>query len=73
MADILAGKTALADAPIAIQSQASWHIYNAACDILQQDTKEARREALARHPDMIRPHIEAEALRLWSRRKNDPT
>ena len=65
--DVLTGKTRLEDAPASIQSLCSKYIYDGAKDILSKPTKEARRKALSNIPALIRPHVEAEATRIYKR------
>jgi hypothetical protein len=47
-----------------IQSACSKYIYDGAVSILALNGKDARRKALSRVPDLIRPYIEMEARRL---------
>ena len=70
LADLLRGKTAWDDAPEAIRSCARLEIYRGACAVLDQPSKEERRNMLARLPAAIRPHVEAEAKRIWAMRRS---
>ena len=70
LADLLRGKMAWDDAPEAIRSWASLEIYRGACTVLDQPSKEERRNMLARLPAEIRPHVEAEAKRIWAMRRS---
>jgi hypothetical protein len=51
----------------AIQSVCSFHIYQGAKELLAIPSKEARRRALAKVPELIRPHIEKEAWRIYDK------
>jgi len=66
---VLQGKVALESEDQGIQSVCSKHIYDGARSVLKLSTKEARRAALDRVPDLIRPHLEREILRLHKARK----
>lgn len=66
---VLSGKVRLEDADPAIQSVCSHDIYLGACAVLDLPTREQRRAALARIPELIRPHIEKEALKIHERRR----
>jgi hypothetical protein len=67
--DVLIGKVAMHNAPQSIQSRATFDIYLGACEILKAPDKATRQRMLSRLPPMIRPHVEAEVLRLWKDRK----
>lgn len=70
--DVLNGKVKFEDEADAIRSACSFYFYEAACVIVDLPTKEKRRKALNRIPETIRPHVEAEVMRLWkSRRESD--
>ena len=62
---VLSGKMNLHDAPKAIQSACSFHIYQGAAAVLEGKTKADRQRRLAKIPAKVRPHVEAEALRLF--------
>lgn len=62
---VLMGKVRLEDEDQGIQSACSKYIYDGARAVLRISTKEARRAALDRVPELIRPHIEREVLRLY--------
>ena len=65
---LLSGKIEWDEAPEAIQSWARREIFDAAKTILARGkTKEDRQKMLARIPEKIRPKVEAEILRLWSK------
>lgn len=66
---VLMGKVALESEDQGIQSACSKHIYDGAVSVLGLSTKEARRRALDRLPDLIRPHVEREVLKLHKARK----
>jgi hypothetical protein len=70
MADVMIGKIALQDQPEAIQSACRHEIYERACRIMDLPTKIERRAEIGRTPDKLRPHIEAEVMRVW-RMRND--
>lgn len=62
---VLQGEVRLEDEDPAIQSVCSFHIHEGAKELLAIPTKEARRRALAKVPEMIRPHIEKAAWRIY--------
>lgn len=66
---VLMGKVALESEDQGIQSACSKHIYDGAVSVLGLSTKDARRRALDRLPDLIRPHVEREVLKLYKARK----
>ncbi len=66
---VLMGNVPLESEDQGIQSACSKHIYDGAVSVLKLPTKEARRRALDRIPEMIRPYVEREALRLHKARK----
>ena len=70
MADVMIGKVALEDQPESIQSACKLEIYERACRIVELGTKLERRAEINRTPDKLRPHIEAEVMRVW-RMRND--
>ncbi len=63
---VLMGNMALEDAPAAVQSWARLEIYEGARAVLNAGGLEKRRAMLARIPEKIRPHVEAEVRRLWT-------
>lgn len=63
--NVMAGKALLEEQDDSIRSACQFPIFKAAKAILALPDKEARRLALDRHPDAIRPHIEAEVRKLW--------
>lgn len=67
--DVLMGKVAMEDEAPAIRSACSKHIYDGANSILRLPSKDARKKALERVPDLIRPYLEREILRLYKARK----
>jgi hypothetical protein len=66
---VLMGKVPLESEDQGIQSACSKHIYDGAVSVLKLPTKEARRRALDRIPEMIRPYVEREVLKLYKARK----
>ena len=70
LADLLRGKMAWDDAPEAIRSWARLEIYRGACAVLDQPDKGDRRNMLGLIPAAIRPHVEAEAKRIWAMRRS---
>lgn len=64
LADLMEGRTEWDDADEAIRSWARLPIYNVAEQILKMP-KEKRRAAIDRAPVSVRPHLEAEIMRLW--------
>lgn len=66
---VLMGRVELLSEEEAIQSACSRYIYEGAKEILELPDKEARRRALSKIPQMIRPHIEAEIMRLHGKRR----
>jgi hypothetical protein len=69
LADLLSGKMDWDAAPDAIKSWAQLPIHQAAVQILSEPSKGTRRNMLGRIPATIRPHVEAEAKRLWGLRR----
>ena len=65
------GTKPIEDLEAGIRSAIRIEIYRAACEVLEHKEKTARKTALAGFPAKIRPHIEAEARRIWEMRKND--
>jgi hypothetical protein len=61
---VLRGQTRMEDEEPGIQSACKKYIYDGAVSILTLNGKDARRKALSRVPDLIRPYIEMEARRL---------
>lgn len=66
---VLSGVVPIEGEHKSVQSVCTKHIYDGAAQILAMKTREERVAALLKIPPMIRPHIEAEALRLWKERK----
>jgi hypothetical protein len=62
---VLSGEVDMKDAPEAIRSWARLAIYQGAKELLAIPDKQKRQAALARVPALIRPYLEAEALRIW--------
>lgn len=69
LAAVLCGDLAMSDASEPIQSCARLGIYRQACAVLDAGTRDERRAALARTPATLRPHIEAEARRVFELRR----
>lgn len=65
---VLRGEVRLEDEDPAIQSVCSFHIYEGAKELLQIPGKEARRRALGKVPEAIRPHIEKAAWQIYDQR-----
>ena len=65
---MMQGRVDLNEENEAIKSACSFRIYKAAVCILALETKDARRAALEELPELIRPHIKSEALRIWNTR-----
>lgn len=70
MDDVLDGRTYLSDADPSIQSCLRLTIYHKACQILELETKEQRRAEIGNSPELIRPFLEKEILRVWELRRN---
>lgn len=66
---VLQGKIPLEGEDKSVQSVCSRHIFEGAVEILNLPTKAERQIALTKIPSLIRPHIEAEALRIWKDRR----
>lgn len=66
--NLMFGKTSWDDTPEAIRSWATFHIYQAAKQIIAETEKKKRQAMLARVPQHMRDKVEAEILRLWSLR-----
>lgn len=66
--DVLSGKVAYADAPMAIQSWAQFSIYEGAMSLMRIKDKEKRNAALQKVPASLRDLVRAEVVRLWGLR-----
>lgn len=66
--EVLSGRIAMEDAPTSIQSWARLPIFQGACEIIALDTQDERRAELARIPQLIRPYVEREVVRVWGMR-----
>ncbi len=66
---VLRGYVKLEDEEPSIQSACSKYIYDGAVELLSIQGKDARRKALAKVPENIRPHIEREAWRIFDARR----
>lgn len=64
IARVLRGQVRMEDEEPGIQSACRKYIYDGAVSILAIHGREARRKALSRVPELIRPYIEMEARRL---------
>lgn len=64
LADLMEGRILWDDADPSIRSWARLPIYNAAQGILKMP-KEKRRAAIDRAPVSVRPHLEAEIMRIY--------
>lgn len=64
LADLLSGRVSWDDTDAPIRSWAMLEIYGAAKSILAVDGNDNRRNMLGKIPPSIRPHIEAEIIRL---------
>jgi len=62
---VLSGQIGMDEVDAGIQSWASLEIYKGARAIADMPSKESRRAALARIPEKIRPHVEAEVRRIF--------
>jgi len=69
--DVMSGKIELEDQSLAIQSACSFYIYETACETLAPETKQERQKVLATLPDKLKPHVRAEAEKLWRKRHDD--
>ena len=69
LSEIMAGTLHIDNASEAVRSTARLPIYNEAVRILSIPTIDARRAALAAKPDLLRPSIEKEMMRLYEARK----
>lgn len=65
---VLRGEVRMEDEEAAIQSVCSKYIFEGAKELLAIPSKEARRRALQKVPEAIRPHIEKEAWRIYDRK-----
>ena len=70
IAAVLSGAMDLHDAPESIQSACSFHFYQVAVEVLAGKTKAVRQHRLAKVPAKVRPHVEAEAMRLFRLRQS---
>lgn len=66
---VLMGNVRLEDEEPGIQSACSKHIYDGAVEILSIQDKQARRRALLKIPELIRPHVEKEVWRIFDQRR----
>ena len=66
---VLRGKVPMDGEHKSVQSVCSKHIFDGAVQILNMPTKADRQIALSKIPPLIRPYIEAEALRIWKERR----
>lgn len=73
IADVLSGKTHPGNAHPAIWSACQIHIHEGAVAIASMETLDARRKALARIPDVIRPYVQARLRILWEVREKIKT
>lgn len=64
--DLLMGKVPWDDAPASIRSWARFEIYNGAKAVAALASPGERRNMLGVIPASIRPHVEAEAKRLYA-------
>jgi hypothetical protein len=69
MEHVMAGRLELDDQDPSIQSALGLPVYQEAVKVLENPTKEGRREALAKLPAKIRPHVEARAIQLYNQRR----
>ncbi len=65
---VLRGEVPLESEDASIQSACSFYIHEGATEILAIKDKQQRRKALMRIPELIRPHVEKEAWRIYDRR-----
>lgn len=65
---VLRGEVRLEDEDPSIQSACSKYIYEGAQELLAIPNRDARRRALQKVPEAIRPHIEKEAWRIYDRK-----
>lgn len=68
LSDLLTGKVKWEEAQPAIRSWASFHIYDAAKQIVLMVDKEQRRMALEKIPEAMRPYVKQEVKRIWPMR-----
>lgn len=66
---VLRGNVRLEDEEPGIQSACSKYIFDGAVELLSIPGKNARKNALARIPEAIRPHIEREAWKIFDARR----
>lgn len=69
IARVLRGEVRLEDEEAGIQSACSFYIYEGAVELLSLPSKDARQRALKKVPELIRPHIEKEAWRIFDARR----
>ena len=67
---VLSGEVRMDDEHPSIQSACRLHIYHGAEAVLSLPTKEARRAALSKIPESVRPYVEREAIRLHKLRNS---
>lgn len=66
--EVLQGRKRLEDATLGVQSWARLPIHQAAVEIMALPSKQARRDALARVPEPLQPHVRERVEELWRRR-----
>lgn len=66
--DITEGHLNLKDASKAVQSWFRLHLFLEACKILDIQSIDGRREAIAAHPETYRDELKIEVVRLWEER-----
>ncbi len=69
VASVVSGTLSLESCDANVQSLCSREVYEIACAVLAEKTIEKRREKLAGVPELLRPHVEREARRVWEYRK----
>ena len=69
MSQVMAGTADYNFLPAALQSAIRLPIYNRACAVLSEPTKDARRAKLDNEAESVRGLVEAEAIRLYKLRR----
>jgi hypothetical protein len=66
--DILAGKVKLEEEEASIQSACAFEIYKISVEILALPDRQARHDELTKVPELLRPYVQAEVIRVWQYR-----
>ena len=68
---LLTGEQDWQETSAAVKSWAAFFIYRHAVEVAKKPSQEARRASLDLVPNNLRPHVEQEARRVYSRNRNN--